>query len=87
MMDSLCDNPRFCSMYEHRHCCDCRAVLDAQGEGPVYAFDRPIIDGYANGAGNAVVCSGCGDDFFLLCKDCAAKDSRCPQCRAEVVAA
>lgn len=87
---SLCD-ARFgaCDLHAHMHCsvATCRALLMALGEGPVYAGDGPIIDGYADANGNrALLCSGCGDEFFLLCKACADIDPHCGVCRAEATA-
>lgn len=85
-MDSFCKKPRTCYGYEHRHCTVCGDILDAQGDGPVYAFDRPTIAGYANERGDAKPCSECGDDFFLVCAVCAKTDTRCADCRNAVPA-
>lgn len=78
MRDSLCGGP-FCSMYEHRHCLDCNITLDGIGDGPIEAGDPDRTVGYED----AHVCAGCGDDFYMKCGACFAKDPLCAECRKE----
>lgn len=86
---SLCDSKPFdgtcvASMYAHHHCSVCRVVMFAVGGG---GDDGRGVAGYEDEHGNsACLCTGCGDDFFLLCGGCAQNDSRCGACRAEAAA-
>lgn len=76
---SLCDTVRVCVPYEHKHCCRCEKTLMARGEGPVYSDDGPTVDGYED----AHVCTGCDDDFYLLCSECFTKNPQCEGCEYE----
>lgn len=79
MADSFCSQPRVCYGYEHRHCTACGEILTGVGGG---GDDGRGVSGYEDAHGNAAhVCTACGDDFFLLCAACAARDSRCADCR------
>lgn len=81
-MDSLCDK-RFgqCEVYAHMHCSVDGVLLLGVGGG---GDDGRGIDGYEDADGNgARVCTGCKDDFFLLCRSCYDENPMCSECRAE----
>lgn len=85
-MDSLCGKPfGQCEVYAHMHCSVpvCRALLMGVGGG---GDDGRGIDGYEDQDGNsALVCTGCNDEFFLLCKHCADENPLCSECHAQAL--